>query len=318
MRELLGDIGYQSLRPFVDKVLKGERVHFETKVSYKYIGNRFISGDYIPHIEGRKVAGFYAVVADISNQKKIEEALQKALQESYEQNRALERINTDMDNFIYVASHDLRSPVVNLEGIITRLQKKLSMTSESEQILLKYAGEAISRLKQTISDLTEISRVQREIDTNVESVSFAEVFQEVSMDIAALITESGAVIHTDFQVQTLPYARKNLRSIIYNLLSNAIKYRSPDKNIEIFASTRETENNIVLIIQDNGLGIPEKQKHKLFAMFKRLHTHVEGSGIGLYILKRIVENYGGHVQVDSQEGEGSTFTVFFKKPTSVG
>jgi signal transduction histidine kinase len=138
------------------------------------------------------------------------------------------------------------------------------------------------------------------------------------MDIAALITESGAVIHTDFQVQTLPYARKNLRSIIYNLLSNAIKYRSPDKNIEIFASTRETENNIVLIIQDNGLGIPEKQKHKLFAMFKRLHTHVEGSGIGLYILKRIVENYGGHVQVDSQEGEGSTFTVFFKKPTSVG
>jgi signal transduction histidine kinase len=107
------------------------------------------------------------------------------------------------------------------------------------------------------------------------------------------------------------FSMKHLRSIVYNLLSNAVKYRDPARPPLVQVRATDTTAHVVLEVQDNGLGLSEEQQSQLFAMFRRLHDHVEGSGVGLYMLKRIMENAGGTIAVQSQPGVGTTFTVTF-------
>ena len=110
----------------------------------------------------------------------------------------------------------------------------------------------------------------------------------------------------------MPLSPKNLRSLVYNLLSNAVKYRAPDRAPVVHLRAYQTpQGPTVLEVHDNGLGLDKAQQAKLFGMFQRLHTHVEGSGIGLYIVKKIIENAGGTIAVQSQPGIGTTFTVSF-------
>ena len=111
---------------------------------------------------------------------------------------------------------------------------------------------------------------------------------------------------------TVMLSEKNLRSVVYNLLSNALKYHHPDRAPEVWVRARREAPYLVLEVQDNNLGLDLAREEQVFAMFQRLHTHVEGSGVGLYMVKRMVENAGGHITVHSQNGEGATFTVYLK------
>ncbi len=254
-------------------------------------------------------------VRDVTGEKEAQARLVQVNGELSGKNAELQRINADLDNFIYAASHDLRAPIANLESILTMLRKRLAgRLDATETPLLEFAATAIGRLKGTIKDLTEISKVQRETDEPAEEVTFGEMLGDVQLDIAELLSGSGAVIHTDFAVPSIHYARKNIRSILYNLLSNAIKYRSPKRRPEVTLSTRREGDQVLLRVEDNGLGIPAGQLPKVFSMFKRFHAHVEGTGIGLYIVKRVVENGGGRIEVASEEGRGTAFTLYFREP----
>lgn len=229
-----------------------------------------------------------------------------------EKNKELLIINSDLDNFIYTASHDLKSPVSNLEGLINLLNSEMKgRLNVTESEIMRLMTLSINKFKQTIQDLTEITKVQKEIDEKSEVVSFSNILEDVKSDINSMILESDAKIISDFKIKELPYAVKNLRSIIYNLLSNAIKYRSLDRPLVIEFKTERDEHFIIFTVKDNGLGIQPEHKNKLFNMFKRFHTHVEGTGIGLYIVKRIIENNGGKIEVESELGKGSSFKVFF-------
>lgn len=110
---------------------------------------------------------------------------------------------------------------------------------------------------------------------------------------------------------TLLISEKNLRSLLYNLVSNALKYRHPDRPPVVRLSCRLEDGQRVLRVQDNGLGLSEGQQAKLFQLFGRLHTHAEGTGVGLYMVKKMVENANGALTVASREGEGTTFTASF-------
>jgi PAS domain S-box-containing protein len=228
-------------------------------------------------------------------------------------NEELSRINIDLDNFIYTASHDLKAPVSNLEGLACLLGKKLTgRLDETEATMMDMVMTSVDKLKKTIADLTEITKVQKEQLDMEDPISFEDLLADIKADIRCLIEEADARVTTHFEVAEITYARKNIRSILYNLLSNAIKYKVAERRPEITIRTRMENNRIVLSVSDNGLGIKEEQSHKLFKMFKRMHSHVEGSGIGLYIVKRIIENNGGEIKVESKPNEGSTFTVYFK------
>jgi signal transduction histidine kinase len=124
--------------------------------------------------------------------------------------------------------------------------------------------------------------------------------------------EAGAEIDIHLDCPQVHFSKKNLQSILYNLLSNALKYRSSERELFVRISCYSNQSHHLLTIEDNGLGMDMRQEEKIFALFKRLHTHVEGTGIGLYIVKKMLENGGGKIEVESKLGVGSTFKVYFK------
>ena len=233
----------------------------------------------------------------------------------------LVRINKDLDNFIYTASHDLKAPISNIEGLMNILKKKIDPKSESirsKDILpiVSMINDSVIRFKNTLLDLTEIAKVDSESKQLSDKVklSFQQILDDVKISISDVIAEYDALIIEDFsQAPEVDYSKKNLRSIIYNLLSNAIRYSSPDRRPEITISTHKQGDQTVLNIKDNGLGIKKEDKDKIFVMFKRLHNHVEGTGVGLAIVKRIIDNSGGRIELESTPGEGTTFKVYFKQ-----
>jgi len=129
-----------------------------------------------------------------------------------------------------------------------------------------------------------------------------------------LIEESKAeIVINDRGCPTISFSRTNFKSILSNLLTNAIKYRDSERALKISIRCYSETEYSVLEVEDNGLGIKKENISKIFEMFRRIHHHVEGSGIGLYIVKRIVDNSGGKIEVDSVEGKGTRFRVYFKK-----
>lgn len=251
----------------------------------------------------------FAVARDITERKLAEETLRN-------RNEELQLINNDLDNFIYTASHDLKAPITNIEGLMHLLVRNLPAEILKTPVIDKVVSmtwASISRFKNTINDLTEITKLQRSAVDDVNQVPFQEIFEEIRLDLETAIQESGAKFEVDFsQCPSIQFSKKNLRSIIYNLVSNAIKYRSPEREPFIKVSSIKEQDFCLFSVEDNGLGMDLSQESKIFSMFQRLHGHVEGSGVGLYITKKIIENSGGKIKVESEVGKGSTFRVYFK------
>ncbi len=175
-------------------------------------------------------------------------------------------------------------------------------------------GQAVDRFKKTINNLTDITRLQKDNKEDESQVNLREVVDGVKLDLQHTLTSAdGKLIVNLKECTSISFSEKNLRSVVYNLVSNAIKYRDLERQLEINISCQEVDGYTVLTVQDNGLGISSANQEKLFSMFKRFHDHVEGSGIGLFMVKRIVDNANGKIEVESKEGEGSTFRVYFRK-----
>ena len=247
---------------------------------------------------------------DITERKRSEEALRL-------KNEELIRINTDLDNFIYTASHDLKAPISNIESLLTALLRTLSAESRADpraQRITAMMQASVERFKRTIANLTEIVKLQKENSGAVVSVNLSEVVREVRLDLESMIRSSGVelIVKVDDKL-SVQFSEKNLRSVVYNLLSNAIKYCSPDRVPHVLIESESQPEYHVLTVQDNGLGMETGRLDQLFTMFKRFHDHVEGTGIGLYMVKKMVENAAGKIEVDSQLNKGSTFRVYFKR-----
>jgi PAS domain S-box-containing protein len=244
----------------------------------------------------------------------LEDQVMRRTLELQNKNSALTRINSDLDNFVYTASHDLKVPIVNLEGLLILLKKKLQdKLDEKDQHLLVMMQTSIERFKNTIQDLSDLTRMQKDLDEdNLDLISLPELIQDIKSDISQLIEENKAEIHLDLPVKEISFDRKNLRSILYNLITNAIKYSCDHRPPQIKVGTAHRPNGILISIRDNGEGIPENQQEKIFSLFKRLNKRKEGSGMGLYIVKRIVDNNGGRIEVDSTVGSGTTFKIYLQ------
>lgn len=254
-----------------------------------------------------KIIKWFGTCTDIEDQKQNEALMEQT-------NRELRSINEDLDSFVYTASHDLKLPIINMAGIFQELTKSATFHDPDAELLISMFNKSLKQINATISDLAEIVKVQKEIDAHLEEAAFADLVEEVKFSIQDLIQSSGATITCDFaQAPTLLYSRVNLKSILYNLISNAVKYRSPDRPPEVHLRTYPQQEHTVFVVRDNGMGMDlEKHGAKMFQMFKRFHNHVDGSGLGLYILNRIVQKNGGRIEVDSQINEGTTFTIYFK------
>ncbi|GAL84503.1 phytochrome-like protein cph1 [Sporocytophaga myxococcoides] len=255
-----------------------------------------------------EIKKWFGTFTDINERKLIEENLRI-------KNEELSKINLDLDNFIYTASHDLKAPISNIEGLLLTINDTLDPEHcKDEEIvqLFEMMDKSILRFKRTIHDLTEITRAQKSAEEDKEYVVFERIFEDVVTSIYDLVNATQATFDLDFSVPSIKFSRKSMRSIFYNLISNALKYRHPDRKPVVEVKTEQEEDWTVLTVKDNGLGISDTNKEKVFSMFKRLHAHEEGSGVGLYIVKRIVTNAGGKIELESKVDEGTTFKVFLK------
>ena len=268
-----------------------------------------------------EIVYWFGTCTDIHDQKMANERLSELSQELNslntdltEKNDELIKINSDLDIFVYSASHDLKAPVANIEGLIIALNEEIHGHSNSDiDMIIDMINQSIVRFKNSLADLTEIAEIQKESGNNKDSIYFKDIINDIILSINDMVKLSRANITIDIdQAPAIHFSKKNLKSLMYNLISNAVKYRSPDKVPEILIKTEKVEDHIVLTIRDNGLGMSIKDKTKIFLMFKRLHTHIEGSGLGLYLVKRIIDNAGGSIEVESEVGKGSEFRVYFK------
>ncbi|WP_066829646.1 PAS domain-containing sensor histidine kinase [Rufibacter ruber] len=331
VQDVVGKHSYQNVKQYIDRALAGERLDFEATMPYREGFTRHISTSYVPDIQEGEVKGFFALVTDITHQKEARLAVEesekqaKALAQELEQtnedlrhtNQQLTHINVDLDNFIYTASHDLKGPILNIDGLLTALLEDLppdSLAPVQVQQTVELMQKSVQRFKRTIEHLTEITKLQKENRPSTTSVQLQEVFNDALLDLDQAVKEAQAqVIAEGIAGVTFQFSEKSLRSIVYNLLSNAIKYASPERPPVVRLRYRQTSEHHLLSVQDNGLGMNLQRNHQLFGMFQRLHDHVEGSGIGLYMVKRMIDNAGGRIEVESEPGKGSTFTVFLPR-----
>ncbi|QNF34003.1 PAS domain-containing sensor histidine kinase [Adhaeribacter swui] len=268
--------------------------------------------------EAGQHVGFTKITGDITKQKELQDQLAERQQSALDHKTTeLKKVNFDLDNFVYTASHDLRSPISNIEGLMVLLRDVLEenhcLNSQINEIVNRVTA-SVDQFKHIILNLTEITRLQKDFSENPpeEVLNIQDVYDEIMVDLEDPVKNKVCFIQTDFQVHQLKFSRKNFRSIFYNLLSNAIKFQAEERSCVIKISTRLEEPYVVLHIQDNGLGISRHHQGQLYSMFKRFHGHVEGAGIGLYMVKRIVDNAGGKIEVESEEGVGTAFNVYFK------
>lgn len=231
------------------------------------------------------------------------------------QQQELEKTNEELDNFVYVASHDLKTPINNLDGLMKILESRMSEeTKKAAAAVRQMMSKSIEQLKVTVHDLADISRLQRLNDEQeTQWINIKDLIEEFKLNHHVMMRESGARIEEDLELPQLYFSRQHLRSILDNLLSNSLKYRAQGILLRIKVQTYQTASHYVIQVQDNGLGIKKEYHEKIFEMFRRFHKQAEGSGVGLYIVKRLVEKHQGQVVVESEAEKGAVFKVFLKK-----
>jgi len=226
-------------------------------------------------------------------------------------NKSLLRINADLNNFVFGASHDLNAPIMNIEMLLEILNDKLDTQDPEVMQLSGMMNKAVTNFKAIISDLANVGYLEsEETDDNLES--FPSLFEEIKEILSEKIKVSKVVFHTSFRKKEVRFAKKNLRSVMLNLITNALKFSSPDRRPEVSIKTEKKDGFIVLTITDNGIGISNEEIDQIFKKYKRVNTAAEGTGIGLYLIRKIVNASGGKIEVECAADKGCTFKIFFK------
>ncbi|WP_162425884.1 PAS domain S-box protein [Pontibacter pudoricolor] len=258
-----------------------------------------------------KVIRLDSSMADITAGK-LAEAKQAQLTEK------LQLQNQNLQQFAYIVSHNLRAPIANILGL-TSIYDKTNPEAPINQRVIDNMFRSAKLLDSTIRDLNELLALRNDLHEAEEKVYFEDIFQHVTDSLSDEITEAEATLVHDFEANpTIVTIRSYLKSIIHNLVSNAIKYRNRTKKLQINLKTFAVDDYICLQVSDNGLGIDlNKEKGKVFGLYKRFHPNIAGKGLGLHLVKSQAELLGGKVEVESNVGVGTTFRVYFLKSNVV-
>lgn len=223
-----------------------------------------------------------------------------------------EKLIADHEILLDTISHDIKNPLTNLVMAI-ELFKNISPNDEKEfKSLLKIVDSALTKMHKLIIDLTEVRKEEHKYKAEEELLSFEHILEDVRLTLNDNIIAANAIIISEINFSEITFSRRKLRSIIYNLINNAIKFKSPERQPEIVVTTNKENNYIVIAVKDNGMGIEESKFEAIFSKYYRLENGIEGSGIGLYLVKEIVTNAGGKVLLKSQLGKGTEFQVYLK------
>ncbi|AIV86807.1 sensor histidine kinase [Burkholderia pseudomallei] len=247
-------------------------------------------------------------IADITARKRAELELRRRSEE-------LARSNQDLEQFAYVASHDLQEPLRAVAGPLQLLQRRYQgqLDARADEFI-GHAVDGATRMQSLIDDLLSYSRVGRLEDAR-RPVDCEHVLDEALRNLSAAIRESGAQVTHD-PLPTVHGIEAQLVLLFQNLIGNAIKFRSKDRVARIHLEAHTRDDAWLLRVRDNGIGIDPQYFERIFLIFQRLHTRREypGTGLGLALCKRIVEHHGGRIFVESEPGQGTTFSFTLSRP----
>ncbi len=251
-----------------------------------------------------------SIIKDITSQKQIEKSQKKIIHELEVISEQLLYQNMQLQDFANITSHNLRSPVTNINSLVEMFEKESNV--EMKQEIFDKIKTVSLRLSVTVNDLIETIKLKKNFKKELEVVFFEQQLLHVMSSIQAEIADKNASVSYKFEMDKINYPKIYLESIFLNLLTNALKYKHPDRNPEIVFETYKSGNYVVLTCKDNGLGMDlKKNGKKLFGLNNTFHTNKDAKGIGLYITKNQIESMGGSITAKSELGVGTTFQISF-------
>jgi PAS domain S-box-containing protein len=267
------------------------RIFYTTKVPYT--------------LPGKAIKALLVIAMDITQQKHADNERTKMLSDIVQRNK-------DLEQFSYIVSHNLRAPVANIIGLVTELNDD-THDAEVKNMLQRDMSTSVKKLDDVIIDLNKILQLKTEIVEEREDVKLPDLISDIRSSLSQLISEEKVQFDLNFEIDSLHTLKSYLQSIFYNLISNSIKYRQPNVSPVISITTTAYEKGVRIIFRDNGIGIDlARRGDHVFGLYKRFHHHVEGKGIGLFMVKTQVETLGGKITIDSKINEGTTFKIEFE------
>jgi signal transduction histidine kinase/ActR/RegA family two-component response regulator len=312
MREILGDAAFATVLPYVEAALGGQEVTYETWVSYRSGGTRFIHVTYVPNREAGEVQGLFVLVSDLTDRKQAEEELRAAKD-------AVEAASRAKDHFLAVLSHELRTPLTPVLATVSALEadESLRWNVRDSLAMIRRNVELEARLIDDLLDLTRIARGKLEL--HPESVDAQQILHH-AVNICCVQEVAAGRLRLEMGITPGDYRlladAPRLTQVFWNLLNNAVKFTPPGGLITVRSRIEEgfTDRSFVAEVSDTGIGIEPERLPRVFDAFEQTDRWITrrfgGLGLGLAVSKAILELHGGSLTASSEGiGRGATFTV---------
>lgn len=288
-------------------VLEYKECFVET-ISYKKNGEEYwVNFSMIPvtNKDGEH-SHWISIQRDVTEEKEKEKEKEQLIRE-------LTQNNKDLKQFSYITSHNLRAPLSNLTGLLNLIEDIPIENPELKEMINGFS-KSTHLLNETINDLVKVIIIKDSPSIQKEKVLIKEVFENVFNQLTFLISLNKPILKIELEEVTILNINKSyLESILLNLLTNSIKYKSSNKQLKVWITSKIVGEKLILTFKDNGIGIDmERNRDKIFGLYQRFHNYPDSKGLGLYLVKSQVETMGGTISVESEVDKGTTFTIIFK------
>ncbi|WP_209330989.1 sensor histidine kinase [Lunatimonas salinarum] len=300
--DLIHGDSLEAAQAHLTQVLKGEMVTYETT-----IWNNTYQSNAVPlRNENKEIDHILLVHQNITNAKKLEAEREVLIKD-------LESHNEELLRFAYIVSHNLRAPIVNISLLLDLYNEKNPADAENQEVI-ENLKVSTNLLNATLQDLIEVVSIKKQKIPKVELINFHLLLNNIEKSLFNQLKESGIKIHKDLSaLSEMNYVYAHLENFFMNFLTNSVKYKHPDRTPEVWIKTYKSKEYCVIEFRDNGIGLDlERYGDRLFGLYQRFHNHVEGKGMGLYLVREQIRSNDGKIEISSKVGEGLAFTLYLR------
>jgi signal transduction histidine kinase len=246
------------------------------------------------------------VKQNITQAKKLESEREKLIKD-------LKSHNEELLRFAYIVSHNLRAPIVNISLLLDLYDEGNPHNPENSEVI-ENLKISTNLLNTTLQDLIEVVSIKKQKIPKVELINFRSLLNNIEKSLFNQLREAGTIIHKDFTaLEEMNYVYAHMENFFMNFMTNSVKYRHPDRMPEMWITTYEENNYCVIRFEDNGIGLDlERYGDRIFGLYQRFHNHVEGKGLGLYLVREQIRANDGKITIESKVGKGTVFKIYLR------